>query len=193
MTIFSSEILAISEAIAADLRGRSWHDATDCPPFAELRLLRLAHFDFAGAVQRGELIVARAVAEETCCIFERLFAARFPIASMQRIDAFDGDDDRSMQANNSSAFNFRRIAGTQLLSHHALGLAIDLNPLQNPWVRAERVDPPQGRAYLDRSDVRPGMIVRPGPVVEAFEAYGWSWGGDFADMHDYHHFSKLPR
>jgi hypothetical protein len=112
---------------------------------------------------------------------------------MERIDRFDASAAASRAANNSSSFNFRRVDGTAVLSHHARGLAIDLNPVQNPWVRGARVDPEAGRAFLDRADVRPGMIVRPGPVVEAFEAYGWYWGGDFDDMQDYHHFSKLPR
>jgi hypothetical protein len=193
MPAFSSAILIVPDSVRAEMRGRSWHDVATCPRFEDLRLLKVAHFDFGGTVRQGELVVAAAIAEETCAIFERLFAAQFPLASLQRVDAFDGDDQRSMRANNSSAFNFRHVAGTQLLSHHALGLAIDLNPIQNPWVRGERVDPPEGCAFLERSQLRPGMITRPGPVIAAFEAHGWSWGGDFADMHDYHHFSKLPR
>jgi hypothetical protein len=80
-----------------------------------------------------------------------------------------------------------------VLSHHALGLAIDLNPVQNPWVRGERVDPEAGRAYLDRARQCTGMIVDPGPVVATFRAHGWYWGGDFDDSRDYHHFSRLPR
>jgi poly-gamma-glutamate synthesis protein (capsule biosynthesis protein) len=95
-----------------------------------------------------------------------------------------------MAANNSSAFNFRVVDGTQRLSQHALGRAVDINPLQNPWRRGARVDPEAGSAYLDRAQLRPGMIVRPGPVIAAFEAAGWSWGGDVADAPDFHHFSK---
>lgn len=193
MSKFTSQIVPITADVQAEMRGRSWHEAPDCPRVEDLRLLRLDYFDFAGAVHTGELVVAASIAQETCAIFARLFEARFPLTSMLRIDVFDGDDARSMAANNTSAFNFRRIAGTKLLSHHALGLAIDINPVQNPWLRGARVDPPEGKAFLDREDVRPGMIVRPGPAIQAFEAYGWSWGGDFADMHDYHHFSKLAR
>jgi poly-gamma-glutamate synthesis protein (capsule biosynthesis protein) len=193
MLSFSSRILGIPSSIRADMLGRSWHDAPDCPRFDDLRLLELAYLDLDGAVQTGELIVATSIADEVCTIFARLFEVRFPIASMVRVDAFDGDDGRSMWANNTSAFNFRRIAGTDQLSHHALGLAIDLNPVQNPWLRDERIDPAEGRRYLDRDDVRPGMIVRPGPVVEAFARHGWFWGGDFEGMRDYHHFSKLGR
>ena len=88
-------------------------------------------------------------------------------------DAFDGDDDASMAANNSSSFNFRAIAGSDVLSHHAHGVAIDVNPRLNPMILRGVVHPPSGAAYLDRADVRPGMIVRPGPVVAAFEAEGF--------------------
>lgn len=123
-------------------------------------------------------------------VFEHIFAARFPIHSLRRIDHFAGSDPESMAANNSSAFNFRLVDGSEHLSQHALGQAIDINPLQNPWLRGERVDPEAGRAYLDRRQLRPGMIVRPGPVIAAFEAAGWRWGGDNADAPDYHHFSK---
>jgi poly-gamma-glutamate synthesis protein (capsule biosynthesis protein) len=190
---FSAAVLDIPPHMQNEMRGRSWHDQLDCPPFAALRLLRLSHHGFDNLVHTGELVVAAQVAAEVLEIFEQLFEARFPIAQMRRVDAFDGSDDASMAANNTSAFNFRRVQGTQLLSHHARGLAIDINPVQNPWVRGERVDPPAARAYLDRAVLRPGMIAREGPVVNAFEARGWYWGGDFTDMRDYHHFSKLPR
>jgi len=137
--------------------------------------------------------VARSIADEIVVIFERLFVAQFPIERMQRIEAFGGSDAASMVANNSSAFNFRHVQGTSVLSHHALGLALDLNPIQNPWLRGANVDPEQGREYLDREQRRPGMIVEGDRVVEAFAAYGWDWGGDWRDMRDYQHFSKLHR
>lgn len=190
---FVGRSLAISEHVQQEMRGRSWHADPACPPFSELRLLQLSHHDFDGSVQLGELVVHADVADEVIAIFERLFAARFPIARMERVDRFGGSDEASMAANNTSAFNFRRVQGTNVLSHHARGLAIDINPVQNPWVRGDRVDPAAGRAFLDRTQHRPGMIVRPGPVVSAFEAFGWYWGADFDDMQDYHHFSKLPR
>ncbi len=192
-TLFSGTKWEIPETVQADMRGRSWHDDPACPPFSELRLLELTHHGFDGGVHRGELVVHRDVADEVLQIFARLFALRFPIERMQRVDAFGGDDEASMAANNSSAFNFRRIQGSHVLSHHARGLAIDLNPVQNPWVRGDRVDPPAGRAYLERTHLRAGMIADPGPILDAFLAFGWHWGGHFPDMQDYHHFSKLPR
>lgn len=190
---YAAQILPIDDTLRADMTNRSWRDDPRCPKFSDLRIVRLTHYGFDGRVRIGELVVAAWVADEVARIFEHLFLARFPIERMERIDAFDGDDDASMAANNSSAFNFRVVAGTNVLSHHALGVAIDINPVQNPWLHGDRVDPPSGRAYLDRSHVRPGMVTRDGPVVEAFKTYGWHWGGDFTDSLDYHHFSKLAR
>jgi hypothetical protein len=146
-----------------------------------------------GEIRQGELVVAHSIAEATARIFERLYALRFPIERVRPIDDFDGDDDASMAANNSSAFNFRAIAGTSVLSHHAHGVAIDLNPRLNPMIVRGVVHPPAGASYLDRSHVRPGMIVRPGPVVAAFEAEGFHWGGEWPDLRDYHHFSAWAR
>ncbi len=191
--VFEASIAEIPELVRAEMRGISHHADPACPSFDELRLLSLSHHDFSGGVQRGELVVHQDVAQEVVQIFRALFEASFAIERMQRIDAYGGSDARSMQANNSSAFNFRRIEGTQLLSHHALGVAIDLNPVQNPWLRGTRVDPEAGRAYLARDSHVKGMIVESGPVVQTFLSYGWYWGGHFDDMLDYHHFSKLPR
>jgi hypothetical protein len=190
---FSAEVSEIGAGLQQRMCGRSWHADPACPPFSALRSVRLTHYGFDAALHRGELVVNGEIADEVVAIFAEIFAAKFPIERMQPVDAFGGSDDASMAANNTSAFNFRRIQATDLLSHHALGLAIDINPLQNPWVRGARVDPPAGRAFLDRQQLRPGMLVRSGPVVQAFLKRGWYWGGDFDDVQDYHHFSKRPR
>ena len=175
------------------MRGVCWKDEVGCPAFESLRLLELEHWDFDGARRRGELVVHERIAEEAVDIFEQLFAARFPLQSMRCIELYDGDDERSMAANNCSAFNFRRIAGTDVPSHHGLGMAIDLNPIQNPWLRPAGATPAAGQAFLDRSHVRPGMIVEGGPALSAFRSRGWDWGGLWPDAPDYHHFSKLKR
>ena len=193
MRAYEAEIAPLSDAVAREMQGVSWHPDRLCPPLSSLRLVRLTHVDFAGEAQRGELVVAAVIAEAVADIFARLFAARFPIAGMQRIEAYGGSDAASMADNNSSAFNFRRVEGSAVLSHHALGLAIDINPVQNPWVRGARIEPASGAAYLDRADVRPGMIVEGGRELEAFSAHGFYWGGAWDDAQDYHHFSKLPR
>jgi poly-gamma-glutamate synthesis protein (capsule biosynthesis protein) len=187
---FKTGVFEIPPHVRDEMRGVSWRDDEACPAFEALRLLKLRHHSFDGASVLGELVVHARVAAEVATIFERLFAAGFPLESLQRIEAFAGDDDASMAANNSSGFNFRKVQGTELLSQHAYGLAIDINPVQNPWLHAGRIDPPGGRVFLDRRQLRPGMIVRPGPVVEAFEAAGWVWGGDVVEAPDLHHFSK---
>jgi hypothetical protein len=190
---YVAHVLPLGEATQARMIGRSWRPEPECPPFSALRLVQVTHLGFDGRAHKGEIVVAAEVANEVAAIFERLYLAHFPIERLELIDEYAADDDASMAANNSSAFNFRFVSGTRLLSHHALGLAIDLNPVQNPWLRGDRVDPPAGRDYLDRDHLRQGMIVRPGPVVAAFEAHGWYWGGDFEETRDYHHFSKLAR
>lgn len=187
-------VFEIPDAVRTQMRGVCWRDVPQCPGFDALRLLKLRHRDFQGGRRAGELVVHVRVADEVFAIFERLFMEQFPIQSLRRIECYGADDDASMAANNSSGFNFRVVEGTDALSHHALGLAIDINPVQNPWLREHgRVDPEPGRAYLNREAARAGMIVAGGSVVRAFEDVGWHWGGNFRPLPDYHHFSKLPR
>jgi poly-gamma-glutamate synthesis protein (capsule biosynthesis protein) len=173
------------------MRGASWRDDPRCPRFEDLALLEIPHVDFDGEHQTGELVVAASVAGAILDVFAAIAAARFPIASMRRIDSFGGDDDRSMAANNCSGFCFREISRGSGLSQHAYGLAVDINPVQNPYISASgKILPPNGSAYLDRGDLRPGMLVRPSPVIAAFEAIGWEWGGDWTRVSDYHHFAR---
>ena len=177
----------IPDEVFARMRGRSWRDDPRCPGRDQLAYLELDHRTFAGGAGRGELVVARAIADAAVALFGRLWQLDFPIARMTLVDDFDGDDERSMAADNTSAFNFRVVAGTDQLSQHAFGLAIDINPVENPWVRGGGFVPAAGAPYLDRGDVRPGMIVRPGPVVALFDELGWEWGGDWAHAQDHHH------
>ncbi|HTE50500.1 MAG TPA: M15 family metallopeptidase [Kofleriaceae bacterium] len=186
---FRAEVQPIPSALVAEMTGASWHPDPRCPAWHQLVLVRMSHWGFDGALHDGELVVAAAVADDVMRAFSRVFDARFPIQSMVRIDAHGGDDDRSMAANNCSGFNFRTVAGLDALSLHSFGTAIDINPVQNPYIAGERVLPPAATAYLDRDDVRPGMIVRPGPVTDAFDEIGWEWGGDWSPRKDYHHFA----
>lgn len=169
------------------MTNRSWRDDPRCPRFDELAFLEVAHVTFDGGTARGELVVAAALATRAVELFRRLYQLGFPIRQMRLVDDYDADDDASMAADNSSAFNFRSIAGTNLLSQHALGRAIDINPVENPWRRPDRILPAAGEAFADRTRVRPGMIVRPGPVVAAFDELGWEWGGDWRHAFDDHH------
>jgi hypothetical protein len=191
--MFYAHIEKLDDEACARMRGRSWHDDPRCPPFSALRRVRVVHHGFDGEAHEGAFVVADFVAEPLARVLAKLFELGFPIERMEPIDVFGGDDDASMAANNSSAFNFRTIEGTSALSHHAYGVAVDVNPRLNPMLIGEAIHPPSGAAYLDRSNVRPGMIVRPGAALEAFEAEGFHWGGDWPDLRDYHHFSLWPR
>jgi hypothetical protein len=174
------------------MTGVSWHPG--CPVHLDdLRLLRMPYWGFDGEVKRGRMVVNTKQANKTLRVFRRLYVKQFPIRRMRLIDAYDGNDDRSMAANNTSGFNCRRVAGTTRWSEHAYGRAIDINPVQNPYVRGSTVEPEAGRRYLDRSHVRRGMVVRPGPVARAFEAVAWRWGGDWSSAKDYQHFSRTGR
>jgi D-alanyl-D-alanine carboxypeptidase len=171
----------------------SWRPG--CPVSLEdLRLLTLDHWGFDGAEHRGELVVRADHAEAVVGVFRTLFEARFSIERMERVDAFGGDDDATMAANNTSAFNCREVVGRPgVWSQHAFGLAIDINPLVNPYVLApDDVRPPAGVAYLDRTQDAVGLIRGGDVVVSAFSAIGWEWGGTW-DMPDYQHFSATGR
>lgn len=185
---FSCEISELPAAVAAEMRGVSWREDPRCPPWTGLAYLRVSHLDFFGAHATGELVVARDIAGATRALLARLYELGFPLRRMQRIEAYGGSDDASMAADNSSGFNFRTVTGTDRLSQHALGYAIDLNPRENPWL-ASGVQPADGAEYLDRTHLRPGMIVRPGPVTAALDELGWEWGGDWR-VPDYHHLVK---
>lgn len=181
-----------SSAIEGDVRARivgvSWR--AGCPvPLGDLRYLRVGYWDDGGNAQVGELVVHADVVSDVRSAFAAMYTARFPLTSLRLVDDFGGDDDASMAVDNTSAFNCRPVAGTSRWSQHAFGRAIDINPLRNPYVEADRVSPVQGTPYADRADVRPGMIIEAGPVVAAFDALGWGWGGRWAGGADYQHFS----
>jgi hypothetical protein len=122
-------------------------------------------------------------------VFERLDARSFPIRRIRLVDRFGANDRASMRHDNTSAFNCRYVRGTTVWSQHAFGRAIDLNPVENPYVDGSRVVPRRGRAYVDRTDVRPGMVVRRGVALRAFRRIGWRWGGAWSGARDYQHVS----
>jgi len=184
---YTCEISAVPPAVRARMEGVSWRgDDPRCPRWAELAYLELDHVTFGGTA-RGELVVAAALASRTAALFRRLWELGFPVRQLRLVDDFAASDDASMAADNSSAFNFRVIAGSDVLSQHALGRAIDINPVENPWRQRERLVPGAGQAFADRGVIRPGMIVRPGPVVATFDELGWEWGGDWRHSFDDHH------
>lgn len=180
---------SVSRVTAAQLP-HSWHRGCPVAP-AQLRRLRVSYWGLDRRAHTGALVVnAHAVAPLTR-VFSRLYAARFPIRRMRPVDAYGGSDERSLAADNTAAFNCRYAVapGPKRWSVHAYGLAIDVNPVENPYVLGGRVHPRAGRRYLDRSRVRPGMAVRGGLLVRAFAAAGWAWGGRWSSSPDYQHFS----
>ncbi len=190
---FASTIAEI-DAATRERMSSSWRPG--CPvPHADLRLLRLSHWGFDDAAHTGEMVVHEDVADEVVSVFESLFRARFPIRRIRLVDEYGGDDERSMAANNTSAFNCRRSAGDpSAWSEHAYGRAIDINPVQNPYVPSPGpVEPSAGAAYTDRSRDVPGLIKAGGVVVRAFRAIGWGWGGTWEGSKDYQHFSRSGR
>ena len=168
--------------------GSSWH--AGCPtPLRDLRLVRVTYLGFDARRHHGRLAVHRRWADEILVVFRRLFGSGFPIRRVRLVDRFGGDDRASMRHDNTSAFNCRNVAGTTTWSQHAYGRAVDINPVENPFVDGAHVSPRRGRRYVDRTDVRPGMIVRGDVVVRAFRRIGWGWGGRWTSAKDYQHFS----
>jgi len=187
---FVATIEPLTDSLAAELTGVSWHDG--CPvALADLRLVTMPHLGFDGAVHEGELVVHAAVAGDVATVFGGLLARGFPIARMERVESFAGDDDASMAADNTSAFNCREITGGGAFSIHSWGMAIDVNPVRNPYVKGTTVLPTDGLAFLDRTDIRPGMIIADDAVVAAFAAAGFEWGGSWTRLQDYQHF-EIP-
>jgi D-alanyl-D-alanine carboxypeptidase len=189
---FRGAIERIDAARAKRMTGVSWRPS--CPVrLRDLRLLRLSHWGFDGRTRTGRLIVHEDVAREVVSVFRRLYAARFPIRRMVPVDVYGASDFRSIEADNTSAFNCRVVEGTSRWSEHAYGRAIDLNPIENPYVSGGSTSHRASVPYLDRARRRPGMAYEGGVVVRAFDAIGWGWGGRWTSVQDYQHFSATGR
>ena len=173
--------------------GSSWRQG--CPvPLRKLRLIRLTHWNFHGERAWGKLVVHRRFAADMKRVFSKLFDARFKIRRMHLVDRYDAVDMRSMRHDNTSAFNCRYRNGECCTwSMHAYGKAIDINPVENPYVGSWGVSPPNGAAYADRSKRRKGMIFDHDRVWWAFHRIGWRWGGTWSGAKDYQHFSSNGR
>jgi len=189
---FTGSVSRIDRETRRLMVGSSWH--AGCPTrIRDLRLVNVTYRGFDDRPQHGRLAVHRTWADEILVVFRRLYREGFPIRRVRLVDRFDADDRESMRHDNTSAFNCRFVAGTTSWSQHAFGRAIDINPVENPYVDGSHVSPRRGRRYLDRSDVRPGMIVRGGVVLRAFQRIGWGWGGAWSSAKDYQHFSANGR
>jgi len=185
---FSATVSRISKA---ELR-YSYRPGCPLGP-SSLRSIRLRHWGFDGKPRTGVLVVHAALANEVVAVFRELYAARFPIRRMVGVDIYGASDDASMAADNTSGFNCRRVGDSGSWSEHAYGKAIDVNPVENPYVHGGLIEPPAGKTYLDRSRRRRGMATRTGVLVRAFQEAGWHWGGRWQSSKDYQHFSTTGR
>ena len=161
----------------------------------DLRYLKVGHCGFDRMDHQGELVVHKVIAEEVLEIFRELFQRRYPIEKMRLMDVYGGDDNSSMEDNNSSAFNYRLIAGTNRLSKHGFGMAIDINPRYNPYIRPDGtggviVEPKGSEEYLNRSEKNPYFIKEGDLCLKLFRKHGYTWGGDWTTVKDYQHFQK---
>ncbi len=192
-TSFRAAVSVLPSPLRRTMTGLSWHPG--CPiALRSLRLVTATHWGFDGRPHEGRLIVHRDVAHDVVEVLRRLYAARFPIRRMVPVDAYGASDFRSIEADNTSAFNCRYVDGTTRWSEHSYGRAIDLNPIENPYVTAGgATSHPASRPYLRRSPYRRGMAVEGGVVVRAFAAAGWGWGGRWSGDRDYQHFSASGR
>ncbi len=151
-----------------------------------LAIITVKYWGFDNKIHKGQLVINKKLSDEVKQIFNEIFNLRFPIKSVIPIVKFGWNDEKSMLANNTSAFNYRKIKGTERLSNHAFGIAIDINPLLNPYVKKNSVEP-EGASY---NPELPGTITENSDVVKIFKSHGWNWGGDWTRGKDYQHFEK---
>ena len=183
----------ITDDIFARIEGKSFK--ANCTTSREdLRYLRVLHYNKDREILEGELICHKDIADDLLAIFQELYKAAYPIERMVLIDEYDADDEASMRANNTSAFNFRPASGMRRLSSHSTGMAIDINPLYNPLVK-ERGGrtlfyPSNAGDYIDRTKYFPYKIEKGDLCYRLFKKYGFSWGGDWRNSKDYQHFEK---
>ncbi len=185
---FAATVSAVSPAVRTRM-GESWSPA--CPVgLADLRYLTVSFRGFDGRPHTGELVVNRRVADDVVGVFRQLYEDGFPIEEMRLPTTADLDAAPTGDGNDTAAYVCRAARGQERWSQHAYGLALDLNPFHNPQVKRDLVVPELASAYVQRSDVRPGMHLAGGDAVRAFATIGWEWGGDWRSSKDYMHFSQ---
>lgn len=181
----------ITDEIFSRMEGKSYK--ADCTlPREDLRYLHVLHYDFNGNVAEGELVVNKYIADEVLEIFKELYEAKYPIEKIRLVDEYNAVDESSMADNNSSAFNFRFISYTSKISKHGLGMAIDINPLYNPYVKTVdgvlSVEPANAADYVDRSLDFAYKIDTSDSCYQIFTSHGFEWGGSWKNSKDYQHF-----
>ena len=157
---------------------------------ADLRYLTLPYYDFEGQLQQGEMVCNVKIAKDLIAVFRELFEKQYQFCSIRLIDDFGGSDEASMLANNTSCFNYRTKSGSSTLSSHALGLAVDVNPMQNPFVKRGKVYPETATDFVDRNLDFAHKINTQDACYKSFKAHGFRWGGLWRSAKDYQHFEK---
>ena len=188
------EILPISEEQKALMQGCSFHDEK-IVSWDELRYLRVLHSDAEGNAIVGEIVCNKVIAEDLLLIFKELFKAQYPIESILLIEHFRGDDEASMQANNTSCFNQRHIPIGGLMSKHSYGMAVDINPKYNPYYKVREgktplIRPEGSEIWLFRRESSPYLIRKGDLCYKLFKQKGFHWGGEWLSGKDYQHFEK---
>lgn len=187
-SFYSAEI---EDSLFEKMKGNSYKDG--CPVSrADLCCVYVLHKTLDGRTERGELVCNKKIADSVLYIFRKLYDAGYPVEKIRLIDEYSADDERSMSDNNSSCFNFRCISGTAKISRHGFGLAVDINPLYNPYVKisggTQLVEPRAAAAYADREKEFPYKICRGDLCHELFTKCGFEWGGDWDGVKDWQHF-----
>ena len=185
---------AIPDAVFERMQGKSF--PVGCKVSRnDLRYLRIKHYDLQGKVHEGEMICNKRIANDLIDIFKELYRQKYPIERMRLIDDYDADDDKSMRANNTSCFCYRRVEGYNKLSNHSMGMAVDINPLYNPLYKRysngkELVQPSNAKRYCDRKASFNYKIVKGDLLYRLFVNHGFEWGGNWRSKKDYQHFEK---
>ena len=185
-------IQPVPDSVWLYMQGRSYRPNPHISR-ADLRYLRVLHYDQEGMIHEGEIVCNRLIADKLMKIFRELYSNHYPIQRIRLADDYDGDDERQMRDNNTSCFNYRTVSGSQKLSYHARGLAIDINPLYNPFIRKRKdgsieVQPTTARPYMRRNRPHSYIIQKGDLCYRLFIKYGFTWGGDWKSSKDYQHF-----
>lgn len=184
----------ISDAVFQRIYGKSYKKECTVPR-RELRYVRVLYYGFDKKTHIGELVVNRRIAGEICKIFYSLYCRKYPIEKMVLVDEYNASDEASMADNNTSAFNYRLVSGTTRLSKHSYGMAVDINPLYNPYLHilhGKKVcEPANAKKYIDRRKSFAHKIDKHDLCYRLFTKYGFVWGGDWRNMKDYQHFEKI--
>ncbi len=183
--------IEIPDDIFAKMQGKSYKE--DCVvPRQDLRYVHVLHKNLEGETLEGELICHKIIADDLVSIFRELYDQSYPIEKIRLIDEYDADDEASMTDNNSSCFNYRTMTGSDKISKHGLGIAIDINTLYNPYVKGTGADiivePSAGAEYADRESDYPYKIEEGDLCYELFIEHGFEWGGSWNSVKDYQHF-----